>query len=65
MPLVHPKYPAKEPPFGMGMPIKFSEARAEFDQPPPELGQHNETVYRDILGYDPARIAQLREKGVI
>jgi len=65
VPLLHPKYPVADPPVGMGMPIKFSEARAEFDQPPPELGQHNETVYRDILGYDPAHIAELREKRVI
>jgi CoA:oxalate CoA-transferase len=49
----------------MGMPIKFSAARADFDEPPPELGQHNQAVYGDILGYDAARILDLKKKGVI
>jgi CoA:oxalate CoA-transferase len=72
VPLVHPKYGPKSDTkssatetYGMGMPIKFSDARAEFDQPPPELGQHNQAVYGDILGYDAARIAQLHKLGVI
>jgi CoA:oxalate CoA-transferase len=65
VPLVHPRYGATEEIFGMGMPIKFSSARAELDQPPPELGQHNDFVYGEILGYDTARLAQLREKKVI
>jgi crotonobetainyl-CoA:carnitine CoA-transferase CaiB-like acyl-CoA transferase len=73
VPLVHPKYGPNgaaedeeaTKPFGMGMPIKFSAARAVFDQPPPGLGQHNEIVYGELLGYDAARIAELRNKGVI
>jgi crotonobetainyl-CoA:carnitine CoA-transferase CaiB-like acyl-CoA transferase len=31
----------------------------------PETGQHSEEVLRDLLGYDDARIAALREKGVL
>ena len=73
VPLQHPAYPQHaagridEPrtPFGMGMPIKFSAARAEFEQPPPELGEHNQIVYGDLLGYDVARIIELKNNGVI
>lgn len=32
---------------------------------PPRLGQHNEEVYGDLLGYDSKKIGQLRESGVI
>jgi len=49
----------------MGMPIKFWSARAAFDEPPPELGQHNEMVYADVLRYDAARIRELKRNGVI
>ncbi|MGE0224798.1 MAG: CaiB/BaiF CoA transferase family protein [Acetobacteraceae bacterium] len=31
----------------------------------PTLGQHTDAVLRDLLGYDAARIAALREKGVV
>ena len=31
----------------------------------PETGQHTEEVLRDLLGYDEARITELREKGVL
>jgi crotonobetainyl-CoA:carnitine CoA-transferase CaiB-like acyl-CoA transferase len=72
MPLVHPRHGPKygsedgaSEAYGMGMPIKFSAAHAEFDQPPPELGQHNRDVYGGILGYGDHKIAELKEKGVI
>lgn len=32
---------------------------------PPRLGQHTESVLRDLLGYDEARIAALRAEGAI
>ena len=63
--LAHPKYGAVGETYGMGMPIKFSAAKADLDQPPPALGQHNQFVYGDILGYDAARITELRNQGVI
>jgi crotonobetainyl-CoA:carnitine CoA-transferase CaiB-like acyl-CoA transferase len=63
--LAHPNYGAVDETYGMGMPIKFSAATADFDQPPPELGQHNQLVYGDILGYDAARIIELHNQGVI
>jgi len=32
---------------------------------PPRLGEHNEEVYGELLGYDSKKIGQLRESGVI
>jgi crotonobetainyl-CoA:carnitine CoA-transferase CaiB-like acyl-CoA transferase len=32
---------------------------------PPRLGEHNEEIYGDLLGYDKKRIAELAESGVI
>ena len=63
--LAHPKHGAVAETHGMGMPIKFSAARADFDQPPPAPGEHNQIVYGDILGYDAAQISKLRAEGVI
>jgi CoA:oxalate CoA-transferase len=65
VPLLHPQYGAVADIFGMGLPIKFSEATAGFEQPPPSLGEHNRTVYGNLLGYDARRIEELRNEGVI
>ncbi|MGE0826427.1 MAG: CaiB/BaiF CoA transferase family protein [Candidatus Binatia bacterium] len=50
---------------GFGMPIRFVDHPVQFDQPAPLLGAHNDEVYRDRLGIDPATLDTLREKGVI
>jgi crotonobetainyl-CoA:carnitine CoA-transferase CaiB-like acyl-CoA transferase len=63
--LEHPKYGAVDEVYGMGIPIKFSGATAGFDQPAPALGEHNESVYGDILGYSSDRLQQLKFDGVI
>jgi CoA:oxalate CoA-transferase len=65
VPLMHPKYGAVEDVYGMGMPIRFSGSHVGFDQPPPELGEHNDLVYGQILGYSLERIAELRTQKVI
>ena len=49
----------------MGIPIKFSAAHAGFDRPAPALGEHNQLVYGDLLGYSPERLHELAELGVI
>jgi len=46
-------------------PIKFSATPIAHDRPPPLLGEHTEEVLQGILSFDAARIAGLREKGVI
>lgn len=65
VPLVHPKYGEADGIRAMGLPIRFSGAKAGFDQPPPALGEHNQRVYGEILGYDAKRIAELQSEGVI
>lgn len=47
------------------MPIKFSETETRISRPAPALGQHNEEVYREYLGFDEAKLAELKEKGII
>jgi CoA:oxalate CoA-transferase len=65
IPILHPKYGATADVYGMGLPIRFSDASSGFDRPAPGLGEHNTTVYAEFLGYDATRIAQMRETGVI
>lgn len=65
VPLPHPKYGDVGDVYGMGMPIHFSGATAEFDRPAPALGEHNEPIYGGILGYSPEKIEALRSRKVI
>jgi crotonobetainyl-CoA:carnitine CoA-transferase CaiB-like acyl-CoA transferase len=65
VPMVHPRYGVTGGIYAMGLPILFSAAKAGFDQAPPNLGEHNQQVYGEILGYDAKRIAELRAQGVI
>jgi len=65
VPLKHPAYGAVDEIYGMGIPIRFSGAETGLDEPPPSLGQHNETVYQGMLGYSDERMSRLRTEGVI
>ena len=65
VPLSHPKYGVVEDVYGMGLPIRFSGSNAGFDQPPPALGEHNNMVYGQILGYSSERIAEMKIQKVI
>jgi crotonobetainyl-CoA:carnitine CoA-transferase CaiB-like acyl-CoA transferase len=48
-----------------GRPIKFVGREPEPLRPAPLLGQHSEEVLRDILGYQPDRIASLVEERAV
>ena len=48
-----------------GFPYKLSQTPADVRQPPPTLGQHTEEVLNKLLGYDPSKVAELRESGAI
>ncbi len=49
---------------GIGIPIKFSDTKAEEIKPPPILGQHNEEVLR-LIGLSDSDIKELRTDGII
>ena len=65
VPLAHPVHGRVADIFGTGMPVTFSEASAGFDKPAPGLGEHNQQVYGEWLGYSAERLDQLRADGVI
>lgn len=65
VPLEHPSHGATAEVYGMGVPIRFSAAHAEFDRPAPAPGEHNQQVYGDWLGYTPSQLEELRALGVI
>lgn len=44
---------------------KFSNASVEVRGPAPQLGEHNEAVLRELLGYDDARVTALQASGVL
>ncbi|MBI2958203.1 MAG: CoA transferase [Chloroflexi bacterium] len=44
---------------------RLSSTPARFQRPGPLLGEHNDYVFFDLLGMDPAEYAQLVEEGVI
>jgi crotonobetainyl-CoA:carnitine CoA-transferase CaiB-like acyl-CoA transferase len=48
----------------VGTPVHLSAAPLEIRHAPPRLGEHTDAVLRE-LGYDAARIASLREGGVV
>lgn len=48
-----------------GFPYKFSQTPAEVHRPPPLLGEHNEKVLVELLGYSPEDVSLLREQGAI
>jgi crotonobetainyl-CoA:carnitine CoA-transferase CaiB-like acyl-CoA transferase len=47
------------------VPIRFSAARVSLDRPAPGLGEHNNHVYRELLGYTEEQVAELVAEAVI
>jgi len=46
-------------------PYRFSKTPCVLERAAPRLGEHNETVYCERLGYDPEELRELEEAGVI
>jgi len=46
-------------------PIKFSETAVAYRHPPPRLGEHTDTVLRELLDLDDAAITALRDRGIV
>lgn len=66
VPVAHPSYGSQVNLRTAGIPIVFSDADTGFDDVTPILvGEHNDRVLAETLGYDAERIAQLRDRGVI
>jgi CoA:oxalate CoA-transferase len=65
VPLDHPKFGHVADVMGMGVPITFSQSPATPLRPAPCVGQDNDLVYREWLGYGPAMIEKMRVDGVI
>lgn len=65
-PVVHPKYGSNIDLRTAGIPIQFSESTTGFDDVLPILvGEHNDRVLSETVGYSAEKIAELRRKGVI
>jgi formyl-CoA transferase len=47
-----------------GWPVKMSESQVPVVTSP-LLGEHNEEIYGELLGYTPDQVAELREEKVI
>ena len=65
VPLEHPKFGRVADVMGMGVPITFSDAPAIPLRPAPCVGQDNDLVYGDWLGYGQPAIEKLRVDRVI
>jgi crotonobetainyl-CoA:carnitine CoA-transferase CaiB-like acyl-CoA transferase len=65
VPLDHPQFGRVADVIGMGVPITFSNAPATPLRPAPSVGQDNELVYGEWLGYGQTGVEQLRANGVI
>lgn len=48
-----------------GFPIKFSDRGPDPDLPTSNLGQHNQAILQELLGYDDPSIATLEADGVL
>jgi crotonobetainyl-CoA:carnitine CoA-transferase CaiB-like acyl-CoA transferase len=48
-----------------GFPYKLSQTPAKLHRPPPMLGEHNEEILVELLGYSVREVARLKEQKVI
>ncbi|MEQ9122950.1 MAG: CoA transferase, partial [Alphaproteobacteria bacterium] len=49
----------------LGSPLNFSDSKLRPYEAPPILGQHTETILKERLGYDDAKIQALKASGAI
>ena len=64
-PLVNPLDGAPVGVSAPGFPIKFSGARAGYDQPAPKPGEHTADVLARLAGVDAATLESLKQAGVV
>ncbi|HUG51654.1 MAG TPA: CoA transferase [Terrimesophilobacter sp.] len=63
--LAHPQYGPVDDLYGAGVPIRMSATPPNLDEPAPGLGENTDEVLGGLLGYDQARIAELRAAGAL
>lgn len=49
----------------MGLPVKLSDTPGEFRMPAPLLGEHNENILKDELGYSEEEIAEFYSSNIL
>ncbi len=59
------KHPSGASTKGPGNPIKLSRTGEETFTAAPLLGEHTDEVFKELLGYDDEKLAQLKQSGVI
>jgi len=59
------KHPSGKSTKGPGNPIKLSRTNEESFTAAPLLGEHSDDVFSSLLGYDEAKLAELKANGVI
>jgi crotonobetainyl-CoA:carnitine CoA-transferase CaiB-like acyl-CoA transferase len=64
MRLEHPMMGAAQA-YGIGNPVQFSKASAQFDVPAQDIGAANEEIYGQVLKMSAREMQELREAGVI
>lgn len=65
LPLDHPTYGPVAEVHGTGLPIRTREHPVGFTRPAPQLGEHNDHIYREVLGYAADEVERLGGDGVI
>ena len=63
--LVEVEHPTLGPLTLPGIPIKLSATPGSIRKAPPLVGEDNDRVYREIVGFDDEELARLRAKGTI
>lgn len=57
-------HPACGPIKVISPPVKYSNAEPSIRSPPPLLGEHTDELLK-VIGFDTARIGELKKKGVV
>lgn len=63
--IVETQHPVAGPVKMAGVPVKLSETPGSVETPAPLLGQHTEEILKELLGFDAAKVADLKARKVL
>jgi crotonobetainyl-CoA:carnitine CoA-transferase CaiB-like acyl-CoA transferase len=63
--LKHPSVPLQNGPLAPEFPLNFSETPTGYFAPAAAHGQHNNEIYRNVIGLSDSKLAQLASRGTI